>query len=327
MVDGVERLLGSNAKVRHRARLRVDRQMFGEFRYDTSGSWYRGNAHVHTTFSDGGRTPEELAQMYARAEYDFLFRTDHWVASNVPEETGLDPLLWLDGIELDGSDQTGAYYHVVCLGRFTGLSHELGLVGAMKAAREQGGLLILAHPNWSGNSLDDALRHEFDAVEIYNHVCHWLNGKGEGLYHWDMMLEHRPNTLGLAADDAHVLPEHPGWNGGWIVVNAPRCTREMMIDAIKAGNFYSSCGPKFHSIDLAGPAESGGVSIHVRTSPVSHIRLVGQRWHGKRVGSFEGGLFTEVTFEIPRDWSTVRLEIEDPSGRRAWTNPLFRPSE
>ena len=53
------------------------------FRYDTSGAWFKGNAHIHSTASDGGKTFPELAQMYAGEGYDFLARTDHWVASDV----------------------------------------------------------------------------------------------------------------------------------------------------------------------------------------------------------------------------------------------------
>ena len=61
--------------------------------------------------------------------------------------------------------------------------------------------------------MEDPLRHGFDGVEIYNHVCRWLNGKGHGLCYWDAMLQHQPNLLGFAVDDAHLRPEHPGWNG------------------------------------------------------------------------------------------------------------------
>jgi len=287
------------------------------FRYDTSGRWFRGNCHVHSTHSDGGKTTGELAEMYAGAGYDFLFRTDHWVASDVAAEEDDAPLLWMDGIELDGSDETGAYFHVVGLGRFDGLSREMGLPAAMAAVREQGGLLVLAHPHWCGNTMDDALRHGFHGVEIYNHVCRWLNGKGDGLTHWDRMLEDTPNTLGLAVDDAHIRPEHPGWNGGWIVANAPELSRDAISAAVRAGNFYSSQGPEFLSI------ETDGAVVRVATSPVSFIRIVGPGSSGARVGSFEGKTFTEAVFDIPGEWDTARLEIEDADGRRAWTNTLF----
>lgn len=286
-------------------------------RYDTSGNWYKGNVHLHSTASDGGRTFAELGEMYAGQGYDFAFLTDHWVASDVTAGTADTPLLWLDGIELDGRDHGGAGYHVVCLGRVTGIDRDQGFVGAMEAARAQGALLLLAHPTWMGNSQDDVLRYHFDGVEVYNHVCHWLNGKGGALAYWHMMLKRFPDTLGFAVDDAHIRPEHPGWNGGWIVVNALELTRDSVLAAIRAGNFYSSCGPEFHSFAF----EDGHVSVG--TSPVQFARLVGPSSCGARRGAFDGSTFTEVEFDIPDRWPYVYLEIEDVHGRRAWTNPLL----
>ena len=286
------------------------------FRYDTSGTWHKGNTHLHSTASDGGKSFVELADMYAQAGYDFLCRTDHWAASDVAADAQSYPLLWLDGIELNGADGTGADYHVVCLGRFTGLSREMGLEAGMNAARAQGGLLILAHPHWTGNTLDDALRWDFDAVEVYNHVCHWLNGKGGGLVHWEAMLRRRAGTPGLAVDDAHLRPEHPGWNGGWVMVNSPIRSAEAILAALRAGNFYSSCGPQIHDIQWRPPV------VSVTTSPVSFIRLVGPGSFGRRVGSFGGELFTEASFELPERWPFAYLELEDSAGRRAWTNSI-----
>lgn len=287
------------------------------FRYATAGRWWKGNTHLHSTVSDGGKTFGELAEMYHGAGYDFLFRTDHRIASDARADGNDYPLLWLDGVELDGVDETGAAYHVVALGSFAPMPPEMGLPAAMQAVREQGGLLILAHPQWMGNSFDDALRWPFDGVEVYNHVCHWLNGKGDGGAYWHAMLGRNPNTLGLASDDAHIKPSHPGWNGGWVMVNAPECTPQAIMSALRAGNFFSSRGPVFETIEYS----EGRVSF--RSSPVQFARLVGPRSAGARTGSFDGTLLTEGTFEIPPSWDYAVLEIEDSSGKRAWTNPLF----
>jgi hypothetical protein len=287
------------------------------FRYDTRDTWYKGNCHVHSTASDGGKTFAELARMYADAGYDFLFRTDHWVPSDVDVDTLEYPLLWLDGIELNGEDYAGSYYHVVCLGRFEGLTRHMGFVAAMETARAQGGLLILAHPQWMGNSMEDARRWGFHGVEVYNHVCRWLNGKGDGLAHWNAMLEGCPDTLGLAVDDAHIRPEHPGWNGGWIEVNAPSRSPEALLAAIRKGNYYSTCGPEFVSIEWDTD------SVTVQTSPVQFVRLVGPADRGARLGSFDDRRFTEATLKVPVDWPYAYVEIEDDCGRRAWTNTLF----
>lgn len=288
------------------------------FRYDLTGNWYKGNTHIHSTASDGGKTFAELTEMYVGAGYDFLFRTDHWVASDVNgDETEDQALLWMDGIELDGRDHAGSAFHVVCLGTFTGITWEMGFVAALEAARAQGGLLILAHPHWMGNSLEDAVRWHFDGVEIYNHVCRWLNGKEDGTVYWNAMAGSSPDTLAFAVDDAHVRPEHPGWNGGWIVVNAPDRSPRSIQNAIRAGNFYSTCGPEFQAI------EYDGTQVTIRTSPVQFVRLVGPAHLGKRIGSFDGTRLCETSIEVPEDWPYVYVEVEDERGRRAWTNTLF----
>jgi len=287
------------------------------FRYRMTGKWFKGNTHLHSTASDGGLTFAELADIYASGGYDFLFRTDHWVASDVVSDPGTYPLLWIDGIELDGFDPTGAMYHVVCLGTLEGMDRDKGFMPCMESAREQGAFLILAHPHWCANSTDDALRHPFDGVEVYNHVCRWLNGKSDGVVHWDARLRNGGDALAFAVDDSHLRPEHMGWNGGWIVVNAPDCTAEAIMQSIRTGNYYSSCGPEIKSITLDGGA------LHVETSPVQFARLVGPGPIGAPRGSFDGELVTELTLPVPEGWDYVYLDLEDDRGRRAWTNTLF----
>ena len=288
-------------------------------RYLSEGNWYKGNTHIHSTVSDGGLTFAELEQAYSGAGYDFLFRTDHWASSSVLLGGGGadSPLLWLDGIELDGFDEHSGYYHVVCLGAFTGIQRQMGFPEALAAIRAQGGLLILAHPYWTGNSCAEAVRWGFDGVEIYNHVCQWLNGKGDGRPYWGMMLQEAPRTLAFASDDAHITTSHPGWNGGWVMVQAPSVTAEAIMASLRAGRFYSTTGPTFHEIRVDG----GQVSIE--TSPVSFVRLVGPRSQGQRLGSFDGSTLQQASFTLPEDWPYAYIEIEDGLGRRAWTNTLL----
>ena len=288
-----------------------------EFRYSMPGRWWKGNTHIHSTASDGGKTFAELAELYHNAGYDFLYRTDHWVASDTRSDKEEYPILWLDGIELDGVDSTGSSYHVVALGSFQGLQPGMDLQRGMEAARAQGGMLILAHPLWMGNTFEDAQRWQFDGVEVYNHVCSWLNGKGDGSAYWNAMLTRDANTLSFSVDDAHITPDHPGWNGGWVMVNARECTPETILAALRVGNFYSTCGPLFESIEFDGN------QVCIQCSPVQVARLVGPGSHGSRIGSFSGSLLTEAAFEIPPTWEYAYLEIEDGQGRRAWTNPLI----
>lgn len=287
------------------------------FRYQMNGSWFKGNTHIHSTASDGGKTFAELAQFYAEAGYAFLFRTDHWVLSEAGADPQPYPLLWLDGAELDGEDDAGTYYHVVALGALQGIERGMGMSAALQAARAQNALLVLAHPQWTGNSFEEAARWQFDGVEVYNHVCQWLNGKGHGGAYWNAVLKQFPNTLSFAADDAHANPGDPELNRGWVVVNAAQCTPGAILAALKAGNFYSSTGPRIHTIQVDGER------LWVECSPVRFARLVGPAYRGIRAWGCDGQDRTRAEFQIPRDWPYVYLELEDAQGRVAWSNPLF----
>ncbi len=287
------------------------------FRYDTTGKWYKGNTHIHSTASDGGKTIPEIVELYSTAQYDFLFCTDHWVSSDVNKTYRDSPMLLLNGIELDGDDHKGGFYHVVCLGKTEGINKDDGLELAMRKAREQNALLVLAHPFWCGNTLEEANRWDFDGVEIYNYLCQWMNGKGDGRIHWDAMLKKSPDILGFAADDSHLRPDHPGWNGGWIMVNISEFSEEAVLSAIRAGNYYSTCGPEFKSITYDNN------TLHIECSPVQFIRLVGHRYNGWRTGSFDRKLLTNASVRIPEGWDYYYLELEDQEGKRAWSNTLF----
>lgn len=292
--------------------------MSKKFRYPSHGSWFKGNTHLHTQASDGGMSASEAAALYARAEFDFLFCTDHWKSSDVRRFTDPAPLLWIDGIELDGCDARGEYYHIVCLGRGTGdIQEKSELVPALDRLRGAGAFTILAHPEWTGNSLNPDLADRLDGVEIYNHVCRWLNGKWSGRQHWNTLLKAGRPVLGFAADDAHLRPEHPGWNGGWIQVLASACEETAILTAIRQGHFYASCGPVIRQI-----REKKG-RVELETTPARFVRLAGPDALGQRQGSFDGIERTDWAFEIPPDWAYAYLEIEDGQGRCAWTQTIY----
>jgi hypothetical protein len=287
------------------------------FRYAGLTRWWKGNLHVHSTRSDGGKSPAELVRMYADGGYDFIVLADHWIAgapADLPEPC---PLTVLDGVELDGNDGTGAYFHVVAIGCRDGIDRAMGLEAAMAEARRQGAVLVLAHPLWTGNSAEDALRHGFDGVEAYNNVTDWLNGKSSGAFHWDRMLDRGAAAFGSAVDDAHVNADHPTWNGGWVHVDAPDRTPAALIAAIRAGRFVSSRGPSIDSLEALGR------EVAVTCSPARFARLVGPAHRGQRIAAAEGQSLTRAVFTVPEDWAHARIEIEDDRGRRAWTNALF----
>lgn len=293
-------------------------------RYQNARTWYKGNTHIHTTLSDGGKTPHQIAQLYTEAGYDFIAITDHWNSFNKEQydpQINSSTLLILDGIEIDGYDEVGHYYHVVALGTFPQLQQSEKLSEAIEALLPYDPYLILAHPYWSGNRREDMYQFPFQAIEIYNHVTDSLNGKSSALVYWDERLRTDPQFFGIAADDAHIIPAHPGFNGGWIMVCAEDLNKESIIDALRSGRFYATRGPEFHSIDVSENV------IRCTTSPIKRAWLVGEAYYGARFDLPREESFTEFSFTVPTGSSLsrssyLRLEIEDEQGKRAWSNTL-----
>lgn len=156
-----------------------------------------------------------MARKYASEQFDFISVTDHWnlPATNVNRNTL--PLLVIPGIELDGYDTLGVYYHVLAIGVSQRLAVGIrNFLKVMQSAYIQGALLIWAHPHWTGNNPHDGLRHKFHGMEVYNHSSQCENGSGYALSHWDSVLDRHPNFLGFATDDSHFVPGQSFWHGG-----------------------------------------------------------------------------------------------------------------
>ena len=276
-------------------------------------SWLRGNLHLHSDQSDGHLTIAQVARKYAQAGYDFIALSDHWKTFLAQSHEPL-PLVVLNGMELDGFDRLGSYYHVLVIGLSQSVSSNGVIENAFVAAREQGALLFWAHPHWTGNSLEEGLRHPFDGMEIYNHSSQCEIGKGVACHYWDAILESRPEFTGIAVDDAHFSPGEPFWKGGWIMVNVDHKSAADIVAAIRNGDFYATQGPTFRS--LACRADR----VEIEMTPVKFARLVGPRSLGKWV--YKAGTLEKAVFKVPDNWPWARIEIEDSEGHRAWTNAL-----
>lgn len=289
-----------------------------KYRYDTSGKWYKGSLHLHTDRSDGYLTMNQVVHKFAKEQFDFISITDHWCLPEVDHKSNKTPLLVIPGIELDGYDTLGVYYHVLAIGVSRKLAVGIrNFLKVMQSAYIQGAVLIWAHPHWTGNTSREGLRHKFHGVEIYNHSSQCENGSGYALSHWDGVLERHPDFLGFATDDSHFIPGQSFWKGGWIMVNASSCNDKEILDGIRRGNFYATQGPEFKTIEYTRD------TVKVETSPVLYARLIGPRRVGKWINVAEKEPLGHVEFELPLDWTYARLEIEDAAGKRAWSNPLW----
>lgn len=130
----------------------------------------RGAVHVHSTYSDGGGTLDDIAAAAARAGLDFVIVTDHGDGTRPPQAPSYrSGVLCLDAVEVstDGG-------HVVALG-LGPTPYPLGgdARDVVEDITRLGGLSIAAHP---GSAKPELRWTAWDAgVDGFE----WLNGDSE----------------------------------------------------------------------------------------------------------------------------------------------------
>lgn len=284
--------------------------------FDERLPFFKGNTHAHSTRSDGERSPEAVMELYREAGYDFLALTDHWRVGEAGEWKGM---LTLPGVEYD-FDFSTQVLHLVCL--FEDAAHARGISRAMThrevidRVNAVGGVPIAAHPAWSLNTHDFLMSLDGVALaEVYNTLSdepfNGPRGNAEGIL--DVTAANGKLFNLVAADDSH------SYRGeqcvSYVMVQAAALGVREILDALKAGRFYASQGPRFEDIEV------GGGGIVVRTSPVSRITFCSnQYWAAGRCQSGEG--LTEAVYRAQPGERYVRIVVTDAAGRKAWCNPI-----
>ncbi|MCX4644835.1 MULTISPECIES: CehA/McbA family metallohydrolase [unclassified Streptomyces] len=315
-------------------------------------AWYRGDCHLHSWFSDGRRTPAEIAALARAAGLDFINSSDHNTHSSHAhwaDQAGDDLLIML------GEEITTRNGHVVALGtdpgtfvdwRYRARDNRFGTYA--REVRRAGGLVVPAHPhatcigcNWKFGF------GEADAVEVWNGP--YTADDEISLADWD-------NTLVAAArgsrrwipamgnSDAHRDPDRIG--GPQTVVLADDLTREAIQAGIKAGRSYvaesKSVELTFTASGSRGEHAGIGERLHVDPDAPVTVRLEVKGAPGctLHVVTDQGTLFTAPA--LPEsgsgtaEWRTtasyaayVRAEVRHAPtvpglpALTAFTNPVF----
>lgn len=300
--------------------------------FSLPGRFWRGNLHTHSTLSDGALAPEKVVEAYKNAGYDFMMLSDHFIGHfNWPiadtRAMRSNSFTTILGSELHAPvTQVGELWHIVAAGLPLDFEpaapEETGAALAARAA-DAGAFVGIAHPAWSQLTIEDgraiASAH---AVEIYNHGCAVENDRGDGWYLLDQLLNENHRLTAFATDDAHFwTPDH---FGGWVNVKAESLDPEALLEALKAGHYYSSQGPQIHELSIRDN------ELTIACSPVDTIvvlcgnsRTVAR--HGRAITGATldlGKLDKGWLLEKPSKW--LRVSVIDHSGKRAWTNPIWR---
>ena len=275
------------------------------------------NLHLHTTESDGRKTPEEAAAIYQAAGYDLIAITDHW---KYRMSGNLHGLRTLGGAEYNtpgGNGATGVY-HILGLGcqEEPNPPRDQGPQAMIDEINRCGGLAVLAHPAWSLNTACQARAlHGVGATEIYNSVsdAHESARPYSGDF-VDIAAGQGMLFPLLATDDVHYYDGSDDTQSFIMLACAPDASDGEILQAIRDKKFYASQGPEIHlSVE--------GDEAVVRCSPASRIAFftnsVWSAGHGHR-----GTNLTEARCKLQLFETFIRAEVTDAQGRMAWSNTL-----
>lgn len=305
-------------------------------------TFYRGNIHCHSTFSDGALSPDELKELYKREGYSFLSITDHDTYHDYRDELDEDGFVTIPGAEYalgwyGNTKHADRVHHLIAL-KYEDVSYPEGhrayrifpttdnehvrhteeLINELKRS---GFLVMYNHPGWSRVYDDHILSLSgLDFLEIYNYGTILDTNNGYDNLTWQRMLDSGRRINAVADDDNHNSPSSPSDSaGGWVCVQADSLEKKAILDAMLEGRYYSSSGPEIREFRI----EEG--RAYIRTSPVLRIYLkYGVHVHSARVVfDHEGSLIEEAVFEIPEDAAYIRVEAVLDQDHMAWSNPIY----
>ncbi|MCX7804965.1 MAG: CehA/McbA family metallohydrolase [Planctomycetota bacterium] len=316
------------------------------------GKFLKGNLHTHTTLSDGEEDPAERAARYRAKGYDFLAITDHGRVARIGDIAVPDGLVLIPGVELHPENPyRGEEYHFVALDvhkdiATAGMAHPQE---ALDAVAEQGGVAFAGHPYWCKHTWTElAPLQGVLGIEVYNATCRRI-GRADSTAQWDEYLRRVALCGAIATDDCHGREEERvDTYMGWIWLKAARKDKDAIMDALRRGAYYSSCGPAIEDLRVEEAERDGAptLRISVRTSPAAEIAFVSDvdgacfvagatgggdargaggetRNAGERAG--EGGgeaMISSAEYVAGPKARYVRVEVTDGRGRKAWTNPV-----
>lgn len=294
----------------------------------------KGGLHCHTTRSDGAGAPDEVIRKHYDNGYDFLALTDHRVYNY--ENFAPDvPITIIPGMEFDNTfynDHGFRCFHTVCIGPSkedgNGFEQDVRLKSGTATCQEEyqsyldkihakNNLTVYCHPEWSSTPARyfEKLQGDF-AMEIWNSGCVMDNDMDKDAAYWDELLGQGKVIYGVATDDGHAMDQHCN---GWVMVRAEN-NINAILEALKNGAFYSSCGPEIYDFYV----ENGKVVM--KCSDAIKVRFHADT-HPTQVIKAKGGLLTsaelDLNWEGEVQYKYVRAVVIDKDGRYAWTNPIF----
>ena len=206
----------------------------------------------------------------------------------------------------------------VCFdGEYERIYSPSGINDMIRIGRQNGFLVSYNHPSWSLEGALDYLHYEdLFAVEIYNHSC-TVTGHPDDEHVLADMLRAGKHIFCTAADDNHnkadfSSPLNDSF-GGFVMINADALEYGRIMDALQAGDFYASTGPKIYTLTRDEN------TVRIKVSPAKKIHMLTKGRRIERVLAEADSVLTEAEFTLREGDGYFRIRIEDEHGKRAYT--------
>ena len=296
---------------------------------------FRGDFHIHSTYSDGVGTVEEDIEYGKASGLDFMFITDHGTVRQKINCQKHDDVWW-------GQEPGTQYHHLGILGLDRKYTPRRDLAYDYHRVRALGGYSFIPHPTgwfpstrYTDEQKDalDLLGDEF-AIEIINGAnqvfdCYDITDEMT-IELWDRHLCQGKRVTGLGCTDAH-LPQAVG--SVWTGVLCDVLTKENVLDALHRGHCFTSDAPLVRmEVDGTGMGDtlerSEGTAKLTFTCAdslgIGEIRIVKD---GQTLQQIVGENRTKIEGEISDRFeggsSYYRMECLAVDRRRAYTNPVY----
>ena len=237
-----------------------------------SGTWYKGDLHAHSSYSDGDSTIAAVIKSAEDKKLDFFVITDH--------DTSLrgNPVHWDDSgyhssalVLLYGIEWTTPLGHANVLSAAPFSYAELWQANrardagaAAAAAHRQGALFSINHPaSLFTSSWHYPVSPETDSIEVWNTMYRFPSGnRRAGHFFWDDLLKSGRRIPCVGGSDTHQLVRWQsklfshGNPTTWIY--APERTGEALLDGIRAGHVSISYAPDAPRLDFSADIDGDG---------------------------------------------------------------------
>ncbi len=190
---------------------------------------YVGALHIHSIFSDGTGTVNEIAEAADEVGLDYIILTDHNTLRALHEgyEGWYNNVAVIVGTEINDKENKN---HYLAFGINEAFSTRIPAKEYVSKVKEAGGIGFLAHPFEKRDSMKEHPPYpwvdwsisDFTGIEIWNHMSEWMEGlteenkynyfihplrsiiapNKEALEKWDELSIER-KVVGIGGVDAH----------------------------------------------------------------------------------------------------------------------------